>query len=344
MRLYDILKNDYLFNNAQGIFYRKQKDTLIQLHPTGTSKQITIAGKKYKACELVYLLKVPEYQIGSGRILAVDYVHPTLETVILKEPVISILNYKKYFYYNEQTKVFKRKYSFKGKNRANTTLKETRNNAGTLTVTLDTDVEIQKSTLVWHWFTDEHITASTSRFIYIDGNPDNTEFTNLVLNTAGSCTTNFISPIRLRYMFDVDSVKGTLLPRYPAKIFPLDGYNIISMFNHTVGIHRILYAIYHNEYLVLKNPEFEIGHIDHNTQNNSYSNLRKVPKYINCRNKSLSKHNTSGHNGIQLFNEKYRVEIASQYLGLFTTLEEAVQARDLYTAANGYHSNHGLII
>lgn len=344
MGLYDILKSNYVFDNTQGVFYRKQKDKLVQLHPTGTSKQIIIAGKRYKTCELVYLLKTPDYQIGSGRVLAVDYVYPTLETVILKEPVIDITNYKKYFYYDEHAKVFRRKYSFKGKNKANTALKETRNNAGTLAVVLDTDVEVQKATLVWHWFTDEYISASTSRFIHIDGNPDNTEFTNLVLNTAESCTTNFISPIRLRYMFDVDKTKGMLFPKYPAKIFPLGGYNIISMFNHTVGIHRILYAIYHNEYLVLKNPEFEIDHIDHNKQNNSYNNLRKVPGYINRRNKPLSKHNTSGHNGIQLFNGKYRVEIASQYLGLFATLEEAVQARDLYTAANGYHSNHGLII
>lgn len=92
---------------------------------------------------------------------------------------------------------------------------------------------------------------------------------------------------------------------------------------------------------MLKNPDQEIDHIDHNRQNNTIQNLRKVDAYLNKRNRSLSKHNTSGYNGIALSSNKFRVEIASNYLGMFSSLEEAITARDVYTSANEYHYNHG---
>jgi len=342
MKLYDNLIQNYYFDDAEGILYRKNKNKLEKLVPTGTSKQVTISGTKYKLTELVYLLKHPDYEIGSKRILAVNYDFPTTKTVIEKD-VITINNYQKYYYYSETTNTFLRKYSFKGTNKVGTSLKETRNNTGTLTVVLDRDVEVQKATLVWHWYTNNHISASTTRFIFIDGNPDNTRMSNLLLGTTESCTSNNISPIRLNMMFDWDT-SGKLIPKYPSKIFQTSGYSILSLFNHTVGVHRILYALYANEPLALKAPEQEIDHINHNRQDNSIQNLRKIPSYLNKRNKSLSKNNTSGHNGIQKAGNKYRVEIASIYLGLFNSLEEAIKVRDNYTKANEYHNNHGLII
>lgn len=344
MKLYDKLKQDYLFDDVQGILYRKTKDNLIPLKPTGSSKQVTVAKNKYKISELVYLLKNPTYQMGSSRILAVDYVYPTTDTVIAKNGLITVSNYKSYYYYDAITSTFKRKYSFKGVNKAHTTLKEIRNASGTLSVVLDKDVEVQKATLVWHWYTNTHITESTTRFIFIDGNPDNTRITNLILNTTASCTTNTLSPIRLNYLFTIDRDKGILVPNYPTKMFNTQGYLVTSVFNNTVGVHRILYAMYNNEPLSLKNPKFEIDHIDHNRQNNTPSNLRKVLSYLNKRNRSLNSNNTSGYNGIQFKYNKYRVEIASNYLGLFDTLEEALTVRDNYTASNEYHNNHGLII
>ena len=137
------------------------------------------------------------------------------------------------------------------------------------------------------------------------------------------------------------TTEGVLVPKYSANVFITNGYGVLSLFNHTVGIHRILYALYHNEPLVLKNPDQEIDHIDHNRQNNAIQNLRKVDSYLNKRNRSLSKHNASGHNGIAILGNKFRVEIANNYLGVFASLEEAIAARDGYTSSNGYHPNHG---
>lgn len=344
MDLYNTLMSGYIFDNDSGQFYRRTNGKTVLLRPTGTSNQISVAGKKYKVSELVYLLKEPTYQIGTGRVLAVDYKNPTYDTVKLKNSLIDISNYRDFYYYDESTDVFRRKYSFKGVNVAGTSLKEVRNNSGTLTVVLDKDVEVQKATLVWHWYTGQHISSNTTRFVFIDNNPNNTRITNLVLNTSESCYSNNISPMRLNHMYTVDYDKGTLVPNYPARLFQTEDYLVTSLFNHTVGVHRILYAMYNNEYLELRDPKFEIDHIDHNRQNNTRTNLRKVESRLNKRNRSLNSNNTSGHNGIQLYNGKYRVEIASNYLGLFSTLEEALMTRDSYTASNDYHSNHGLII
>ena len=141
-------------------------------------------------------------------------------------------------------------------------------------------------------------------------------------------------------MFDYNE-EGALIPKYATKIFITSGYGVLSLFNHTVGIHRILYALYHNEGLELKNPKFEIDHINHNTKDNSIGNLRKVDSYLNKRNRSMSKHNTSGHNGVAARGDRFRVEIGGTYLGIFSSLEEAITARDAYTSANEYHHNHG---
>jgi len=340
MNLYEILQNNYELDDTAGILYRLTKSGKVKLTPTGSSKQVVVSGNKYKLAELVYLIKDPTYEIGTKRILAVSYDFPTTDTVIAKED-LTIDNYKNYMFYDEKTNRFIHKYSWKGPKVAGSYVLEVLNNAGTPTVILDKDVEIQKATLVWHWYFGVHVYESTSRFVYIDSDSTNTSISNLILNTVGSCTTNYISPIRLRYLFNY-TVDGVLTPNYPAKLFTTDGgYSVISLFNHTVGIHRILYALYNDEYLELRNPKYEIDHIDHNTQNNSKSNLRKVEAIANRRNKSLSTNNTSGYNGIKLFNGKYRVEIAKVYLGLYSTLEEALEKRDEFTLANGYHENHG---
>lgn len=340
MNLYDILTTHYTFDETTAVFYRKSSKGLVALHPTGSSRTITIQGNKYKYLELVYLLKDPTYVIGSSRVLAVDPFKATPETVILKNCLITIDNYKNYYYYDEQANLFRRRYCFKGVNVADSPLQEVRNASNSLTVILDKDVEISKATLVWHWYTNQHIKDNTARFIFNDGNNDNTSISNLTLNTTSSLTSNTISSIRLQRMFTYTTA-GVLVPKYSTNVFITNGYGVLSLFNHTVGIHRILYALYHNEPLLLKNPDQEIDHIDHNRQNNTIQNLRKVDSYLNKRNRSLSKHNTSGYNGIALSGSKFRVEIAGNYLGMFTSLEEAITARDAYTSANEYHHNHG---
>jgi hypothetical protein len=76
-----------------------------------------------------------------------------------------------------------------------------------------------------------------------------------------------------------------------------------------------------------------VDHIDNNTQNNNFLNLRWVNKFENQMNRSLNKNNTSGYKGIYFSNHhnkwRARIRFMNQCisLGLFKTAEEASMAR-----------------
>lgn len=104
-------------------------------------------------------------------------------------------------------------------------------------------------------------------------------------------------------------------------------------------LHRLAF-LYMLDYL----PEY-VDHIDHNTLNNSWSNLREVTSQINSKNRSF-KGNSTGIMGVTKTRYgNYLARITTNYkclsLGTYKTLEEAVEVRKQAEITYNFHSNHG---
>jgi len=74
-------------------------------------------------------------------------------------------------------------------------------------------------------------------------------------------------------------------------------------------------------------PEQYIDHINHNRDDNRFSNLRLATKSENSRNAKRNKNNTSGYKGVSKKGNKFIAQIWVDYkrinLGLFDTAEQA---------------------
>lgn len=82
----------------------------------------------------------------------------------------------------------------------------------------------------------------------------------------------------------------------------------------------------HNLILEKINPENVIDHIDHNTLNNTKSNLREITKIQNAQNIStILSHSKTGYRNITIDKGKYRVRINKKSFGRYDTLEEAIE-------------------
>lgn len=85
---------------------------------------------------------------------------------------------------------------------------------------------------------------------------------------------------------------------------------------------------------IMKFPKgMYVDHLNHNTLDNRKSNLRVTTNVINCRNRRISKNNTSGISGVHFYKKynKYMAYIKVNYkrifLGYFSDYEDAVKAR-----------------
>ncbi len=109
-------------------------------------------------------------------------------------------------------------------------------------------------------------------------------------------------------------------------------YYCVRMRNSRFFNHRIIYALHNNT------VDFEnkiIDHIDGNKLNNKPSNLRLVTMFENALNTKIHKDNKTGYKNIS-FNRKAQKYVCSiqtsgksLFIGLFSSLEEAVEKRDL---------------
>lgn len=140
----------------------------------------------------------------------------------------------------------------------------------------------------------------------------------------------------LRKMFAYNPHNGALINRYtrsykaqagePAGyINKKDGHRYVSISGYThVLVSRIAWALYYGEW-----PKGVVDHIDRNPANDRIKNLRDTTQTVNMRNRGLAPNNSTGHRGIGWHKQrqKWRARIDGVHLGLFDTLEEAVEAR-----------------
>jgi hypothetical protein len=104
----------------------------------------------------------------------------------------------------------------------------------------------------------------------------------------------------------------------------INGYKIISVKGQAIPAHRVAWAIYNGEW-----PPSDIDHINGVRFDNRMSNLRTVNDSQNQRNKVLGSNNTSGHVGVcKTANGRWSARILNTHIGTFSTLQEAVDARN----------------
>jgi hypothetical protein len=90
-------------------------------------------------------------------------------------------------------------------------------------------------------------------------------------------------------------------------------------------------------------PKEDLDHINQNKLDNRIENLREATRRQNMQNVTLHKHNSSGFKGVawHSLRKKWRAYIFNGYkqthLGLFETLDQAVQARK--AAESQYHTH-----
>ncbi len=121
-----------------------------------------------------------------------------------------------------------------------------------------------------------------------------------------------------------------------------EGYLRGSMAGHKVYAHRVIWAMQTGAW-----PADDIDHINGDRSDNSWVNLRSVPRRINAKNAKLRSTNTSGVMGVLQYgnNGKWRslimVDGKKIHLGCHDTFESASAARKAAESKYEFHANHG---
>ncbi|EGG2795312.1 HNH endonuclease [Salmonella enterica subsp. enterica serovar Kentucky] len=123
------------------------------------------------------------------------------------------------------------------------------------------------------------------------------------------------------------------------------GYRRVRVNGVLIDVHRIVWDMNYPDDTL--KPGEEIDHINHVRDDNRLSNLRKVSRSVNMKNKSLNKNNASGAHDVYFDKRrnKWHVRITvnwvRKHVGYFESLEDATAARKLAERGFGFHQNHG---
>lgn len=148
---------------------------------------------------------------------------------------------------------------------------------------------------------------------------------------------------KLKKIVNYDPISG-LMTKKNKQIGTLthNGYLRAYVDGKLYMVHRLIFL-----YMEGSLPKEKVDHIDHNRTNNIWSNLRHSCSQKNQMNRSLSKDNKSGYNGVT-FSKKRKKWIAQitinkkkKHLGIYSNINDAVQARQKANIQYGFHCNHG---
>jgi len=165
-------------------------------------------------------------------------------------------------------------------------------------------------------------------------------------------TQNILTQKQLKEILNYDPVSGIFTWKNAngsavyagdvAGCVTVNGYIAIKINGKSHQAHRLAF-LYVDGLL----PAIEVDHINHNRSDNSFPNLRVVPRGANMKNKSLGKDNLSGVNGVSFCNTHNRwrayinVNEKPKSLGSFADKFEAICCRKSADNKYGYHKNHG---
>lgn len=118
-------------------------------------------------------------------------------------------------------------------------------------------------------------------------------------------------------------------------------YKRVRFNGHNIYVHRIIWAIVTGE-----QPK-EIDHIDGDSLNNKWANLREVSHTENARNQKMHSTNTSGIMGVTYRKDsgrwRARIKVDGKMisLGTYASKSDAAKARLKAEEEYGYHDLHG---
>ena len=145
--------------------------------------------------------------------------------------------------------------------------------------------------------------------------------------------------------FDYDPATGVIVDKVTRqeKGYRNDRGYVVFMFRKKIyKAHRVAWTIFYGQ-----PPNGEIDHINHQKHDNRIENLRDVPSIDNARNLGISSQNKSGVVGVSFHKKenkwraRIKVDQKEQHLGYFSTMKEAIQARQFAEELHGFHFNHG---
>jgi|688.fasta_scaffold217163_6 hypothetical protein len=140
--------------------------------------------------------------------------------------------------------------------------------------------------------------------------------------------------------FNSQALKGSVAGGYN-----INGYIVIPINNLRVYAHRLAFI-----YVLGRLPYKDVDHIDRNTSNNAWANLRDCTASDNLCNTSLRIDNKSGYKGVFFIKRinKYYAYVAKngkrEHLGFFKTAEEAnIAVMKKREELHKQFTNHGII-
>ena len=115
------------------------------------------------------------------------------------------------------------------------------------------------------------------------------------------------------------------------------GYLQLGIDGVTYAAHRLIYLMMTGDW-----PD-QVDHINGNTLDNRWCNLRNTSHWGNGTNKKLAKHNKTGIPGVRFEypNEKWRVKLNTAHIGYYDDFFDACCARKSAERQYEYHPNHG---
>lgn len=120
------------------------------------------------------------------------------------------------------------------------------------------------------------------------------------------------------------------------------GYQSTRIFGKNHLLHRLAFL-----YMEGAAPPSHVDHVNGVTGDNRWCNLRKASPTENMRNASKRKDNASGVTGVNFdaqagkWRSYIQVNSRQRFLGYFTDIIDAVEARKNAEIEIGYHQNHG---
>jgi len=101
------------------------------------------------------------------------------------------------------------------------------------------------------------------------------------------------------------------------------GYRNLEISGRKYQAHRVAWLLMTGYW-----PTFDIDHVDGNTLNNAFSNLREASRSENCANRRGRSGTRSGAKGAYWHkaNQKWVASVGRKYIGSFSTIEEASEA------------------